>query len=146
MVRSPIRDKIGAMIKLGPFAVTRDGALSLPDEAPAASIRFAWKGRPCEARLEAGRLRLTAIAGCIPSTAEPGADRSHTFAALARLPPEMPPGWRLRLMPDHRLCVETEGSPQLSAAPLVAAMVRFALALDPYLGRFDAAGAGRVRT
>ena len=146
MVRSPFRGKIGRMIKLGPFAVSHDGALSLRQLASPASMRFSWKGRDCEAKLERNRLSFSVIAGRIPSSAEPGADRGETFTALARLPREMPVGWTLRLTPDHRLRVESECEPQHSAPSIVGAMVRFALALDPYLDRLDAAGAGRLNT
>ncbi|MBR0678737.1 hypothetical protein GXW77_21425, partial [Roseomonas alkaliterrae] len=79
----------------------------------------------------------------IPSTADPAADRPRAFAALARLPPRLPRGWSLRLMPDHRIRLEAETpleSPP-NATALVAAMVRFALALDPYLDALEAEGA-----
>jgi hypothetical protein len=96
--------------------------------------------------MEQKRLRLSAVAGRIPSTAEPDADRARTFEALADVPVELPPGWRLRLTADHRLCLESEAAAEASAAGLVAALVRFALALDPYLDRLEAAGVGRLNT
>ena len=133
-------------LTLGPFTVQPSGGLA-PREAagPPPALRFAWRGRPCRAELAGGELRLAAVAARIPSTAEPGADRRGALAAVADLPPALPPGWRLRLLPDHRVALEAAaplGGVPPTAVGLVAAMVRFALALDPYLDRLEAAGAG----
>ncbi|MCB4820467.1 hypothetical protein [Roseicella aerolata] len=136
---------------LGPFAVARDGALypREPHEPPA--LRFSWRDRRCEAAITPDGLRLVAIAGRIPSTAEPGADRISAFATVATLPASLPPGWRLRLLPDHRIQVETsaETPAATTATSVIAAMVRFALALDPYLDRLESASvapSGRLNT
>jgi hypothetical protein len=130
-------------LHLGPFAVQPTGELRLrPAGPPRAALRFAWRGRPCEAEVEEESLRIAAIAGQVPSTADPGVDRRGALAALAGLPGHLPEGWRLRLLPDHRVRLETEAP--LEAAPtavrLITEMVRFALALDPYLDRLEAAG------
>jgi hypothetical protein len=136
----------------GPFLVEPDGALH-PLRPPA--LRFAWRGRPCEARVEAGRLTLSAAAGAVPYTAEQPARRPAALAALAELPGELPPPWRLRVLPDHRLVLQSEQAlaTPTTATALVAAMVGFALALDVYLDRLDSAGlaaagaaAGTVKT
>jgi hypothetical protein len=129
-------------LTLGPFAVAQDGTLSprAPDLRPALS--FAWRGRRCEAEWDhAGALRLRAFAGRIPSTADRGSSRRQAFAAAATLPPELPEGWKLRLTPDHRLTVEAEAPLRATAVELLGEMVRFALALDPWLDRLEAAGA-----
>lgn len=126
---------------LGPFAVARDGTLSPRAPGLSPAIRFAWRGRLCEALMQEGGLRLRAIAGRIPSTAEPGADRHSTIRALAGIPPDMPPGWMLRLTADHRLAVETQAPHRATAVALLGEMVRFALALDPYLDRLEGIGA-----
>jgi hypothetical protein len=130
------------MMTLGPFAVRRDGTLTprTPELRPA--LCFDWRGRRCEAEWHGNRLRLRAIAGRIPSTAEPGANRRMVFEAAARLPSELPEGWRLRLTPDHRLAVEAEAPQRETAVELVGEMVRFALALDPWLDRIEEVGAG----
>lgn len=129
------------MITLGPFAVGRDGALSprLPGLRPA--LRFAWRGRPCEALVTEDALRLRALAGRIPSTAEPNADRARTLRAVAELPPELPEGWQLRLTADHRLTLEMKAPARGTAVGMLGEMVRFAMAMDPYLDRLEAAGA-----
>jgi hypothetical protein len=123
----------------GPFLVGGDGSLH-PRTAPC--LRFLWRGRRCEARLAGGRMQLTASAGAIPYTAEGPARRAETLAAIGALPAELPPGWRLRLLPDHRLRLEAEAAlpDPTTATALVARLVGFALALDPYLDRLDSAG------
>lgn len=134
------------MLILGSFSVARDGTLAPREGHGPPALRFAWRGRPCEARLEQGRLLLSALAGRIPSTAEPGVDRGWTLEEVRRLPPEMPPGWALRVTPDHRLRLEAEARPRDTAPGLLSEMVRFALSLDPYLDRLESVGAGTAKT
>lgn len=120
-------------LPLGPFKVFEDGLVSplTPERAP--RLRFAWRGQDCHAALADG-LHLGADVGRLPSTAS-GADRAAAFAALPALRGALPAGCRLRLLPDHRLRVESraELDAPASAISMVAAMVRFALALDPWL-------------
>jgi hypothetical protein len=131
---------------LGPFAVAPEGGLvPLPDAPEPPTLRFAWRGRRCDAVLEgAGTLRLAAIATRIPSTADPCADRGAAFAAVAAMRPSLPEGWRMHLLPDHRVRVQAMASiaSPATATGLVAALVRFALDLDPYLATLEAAGTG----
>lgn len=141
-------DRPRTQLTLGPFAVDRDGTLHPRAPSVRPGIRFAWRGRRCEAALSPGLVRLAAIAARIPSTAQPGADRAAAFAALAALPRSLPAGWKARLLPDHSIALETEaglGAPPTATA-LLTAMVRFALALDPYLDRLEAAGCGPTGT
>ena len=127
---------------LGSFAIDPSGTLTPRAPGLQPELRFAWRGRPCRAALTEDELHLAAIAGRIPSTADPMANRPGALAALAELPTAMPDGWRLSLLPDHRVCLETrealDGPP--TAVTLVTRLVRFALALDPYLERLEAAG------
>jgi hypothetical protein len=124
----------------GAFMVEPDGALR-PQGCPA--LRFAWRGRPCEARIAEGQVALSALAGAVPYTGERPSDRPGVLAEIGRLPSALPPGWRLRLLPDHRIRLEAMSAlPEpVQVAALIAAMVAFALALDPYLDRLEAAGA-----
>jgi hypothetical protein len=127
---------------LGSFAVAPSGTLTprVPGLQP--ELRFAWRGRPCRAALMEDELHMAAIAARIPSTADPMADRPGALAALALLPEAIPEGWRLSLLPDHRICLETREALEAppTAVTLVTRLVRFALALDPYLERLEAAG------
>lgn len=134
-------------IRLGRLAVTQDGAILPHPGHDAPALRFAWRGRACEALMAPDGLRIAAEAARIPSTAEPGADRAGAFAALARLPQALPPGWRARLTPDHRIRLETAAPlpAPANAIDLVAALVRFALALDPVLDGLEADGAAWQR-
>lgn len=131
------------MLMLGPFAVDDGGRISPRAGMAPPAMRFAWRGRACEARLEDGRLWLSALAGRIPSTAEPGADRGWTVRKLEGIPREE---LALRVLPDHRLQLEREAPPGATAAAMIAEMVRFAMALDPYLERLESAGAGSAKT
>ncbi|WP_424812677.1 hypothetical protein [Roseococcus sp. YIM B11640] len=128
------------MITFGPFAVGRDGSLT-PRGGLRPTLRFRWRGRSCEATLTGESLQLRAVAGRIPSTAEPNADRARTLRDVADLPAELPAGWRLRLTPDHRLTLETGAGPSATIVAMMTEMVGFALALDPYLERLEAVGA-----
>ncbi|WP_244407777.1 hypothetical protein [Roseomonas fluvialis] len=129
-------------IPLGPFAVTPDGAFAPRAPHPLPCLRFAWRGRACEARIAAEGVRMAVDVGRIPSTADPGADRRRAFAALADLPASLPPGLQARLLPDHRIRVEATAAviPPANAIALVAALVRFALEIDPWLDRLEADG------
>ncbi len=138
-------------LTLGPFTVHPSGALVARDATQRPALHFAWRGRPCQAELGPAEVRIAAIAARIPSTADPASDRPGALAALAALSPTMPEGWRLRLLPDHRISLETEAplAEPPTAVTLVTEMVRFALALDPYLETLEAAGAeapGRAKT
>lgn len=128
-------------LTLGPFAVAEDETLSPRAPGLSPAIRFAWRGRLCEVLVQEGALRLRAIAGRIPSTAEPGADRHFTARAVAQMPAELPEGWLLRLTADHRVALERQAPPHTTAVGLLGAMVRFAMALDPYLDRLEDVGA-----
>jgi hypothetical protein len=145
-VFTPIGQAAGVMQPLifGPFAVTPDGALQPREAAQPPAMRFSWRGRSCEAAVATDGVHLAAIAGRIPSTAEVGADRASAFETLANLPRTLPPGWRVQLLPDHRIRLEaaTDTAQAPTATSVIAAMVRFALALDPYLDRLDSASAG----
>ncbi|MCK8786360.1 hypothetical protein M0638_18440 [Roseomonas sp. NAR14] len=136
-------------ITLGPFRVTPEGGLILRDPALRPQLRFAWRGRRCEAELVGGGLRLGALAGSIPFTAEPaGTHRPGVFAALQDLPASLPAGWRLSLLADHRIRLEA-GQPMAqpaTAIALVSALANFVLTLEPYLSRLEAVGVRRPAT
>jgi hypothetical protein len=133
----------------GPFMVKPDGELWVePPRAP--TLSFAWRGHACAARIADGMVWLSADAGMVPYTAERPADRAAVLAAIGSMPEELPEGWRLCLLPDHRLRLEAAQkiSAPVTAIGLVSALVGFALALDPYLDRLESAGlaSGSVKT
>lgn len=148
MVRSPAGGKLHRMpdratpsLTLGPFAIDRAGTLQPRAPGLRPAMRFAWRGRRCEAALTPKEVHLAAFAARIPSTAEAQARRNSAFEAVASLPGQLPAGWKARLLPDHRLVVKAAAplSEPPTATELIVAMVRFALDLDPYLDRLDSA-------
>lgn len=145
MINTAASSRADLVTTLGPFAVSRDGRLVPRDDQVRPALRFAWRGRSCEALMQDDRLHLRAIAGRIPSTAERGTDRGYTLREVAGLPAEMPDGWRVTLTADHRVTVETEAAHRTTAVSVLSEMVRFAMALDPYLDRLEAVGARALR-
>ena len=136
------------MMTLGPFSVAQDGTLSPRAPGIRPLLRYAWRGRACAAEVTAAGLRLTALAGRIPSTSERHADRGAVVAAVSAVRERLPAGVTLHLMPDHRLLLRREAAaarePQLGAMALLTEMVGFALAVDPCLDRLEQAGAGAI--
>jgi hypothetical protein len=120
--------------RLGPFEVASDGSLHLqsPDETP--RFGFRWRDRRVAARLTAGcTVEFSVIAGYVPFTAENAASRPRVLAAVMALREALPPGWRLRLTPDHAVHLETEaplGRPP-TVSRLLSEATQFVLALTP---------------
>ncbi|WP_431272746.1 hypothetical protein [Dankookia sp. P2] len=128
---------------VGPFAVTRDGALQPREASP-----------PCPALFLARPVLRSRGGGRWP--AYRGHRRPHPLDRRAGRRPThrlrdggdaartLPPGWRVQLLPDHRIRLEaaTDRAEPQTATSVIAAMVRFALVLDPYLDRLDSASAG----
>ena len=133
-----------APLALGPFVVNADGRLSpsTPDHFP--SFRVTWRGHVVQARLTAaspggGVLDLRTVLGRVRSTGRPDAPQSlprrDMFAAVRALPATLPPGWKLDLLPDHRLLARSESDLALptGAEDLVSEIALFVFRLTPYL-------------
>jgi hypothetical protein len=153
------RDAIGAMAataaapvlvgrpligRLGPFSVGLDGTLAPADPAIAPRFGFRWRERRIAARMLAGwQVEFDVIAAHVPFTAESASARPRVLAAVTALREGLPPGWRLRLTPDHAVHLETVaplGGPA-TATRLVTAATRFAMALAPCLDLLEDEGA-----
>jgi hypothetical protein len=125
-----------APVAIGPFLIARDGQLTLRVPEPVPGFSFNWRGVGFMVRLSAGTLALVAQVGRIPSTAEGRARRAEALEVLRALPAALPPAIRLRLLPDHRLQLESEAalawpsSATALFAPIVAMMLRTAPVLD----------------
>ena len=132
------------MITLGRLAIDPEGRLAPKLADRPLEFTFDWRGRRCRAELSSEGLVVETDAARIPSTAEGRDQRQASFATLAALTPGMPDGWRIGLTPDHRIRFEADLAlvPPTNSTELIAALVRFVLALDPYLDRLEAAGAG----
>ncbi len=123
----------------GPFLVEADGALR-PLRAPA--MRFAWRNRPCEARIAGRAINLSVLVGAIPYTAERRGDRSGMLAAIATEAQGLPAGRLLRLQRDARLRLDATLDLPIpsTVTALIASLVGFVLELDFYLDRLEALG------
>ncbi len=138
-----------APFNLGPFEVDSLGHISPRRGDTAPGFIFCWRGRSVHARLILGetdgcRLTLRAGLGRIPSTAlaHERDERMRGFATLRALPRSLPEKWVLRLMPDHRLRLETDAAIELpiTVVVLVTALSKFLLDLAPYLDLLDEIG------
>lgn len=141
--------QVGAMLNLGPFKVSPDGALVPRASGLRPVVRYAWRGRVCAAEVTGRGLRLVALAGRIPSTVRPrgqgGVERGAAVQAVAAMRQRLPEGMRLHLLADHRVVLRSEDrldEQPVRANALVGGMVRFALSMDPLLDELDRVGAG----
>jgi hypothetical protein len=138
------------LFTLGVFSVDQLGRLlpRVPDVPP--GFGFRWRMRDIRARLVSGtdvaqgHLVLRATLGRVPSTALDGAGelRPQSFAAVRALKHALPSEWRVRLLADHRVLLETRAEVGLpvTATGLLTEVTRFLLGLDPYLDLLDEAG------
>ncbi len=130
---------------LGSFSVDELGRISLRDGG-AGGFCFRWRGRAVALQVQGAgsgcRIRITAQAGRVPSSAL-AAERRPDALQLARLLGDaLPAGWRMRLLADHRFEIEAEEdlpAPALGGELLVPA-TRFAIRLGPYLDLLDEHG------
>lgn len=138
-----------APFKLGPFTVDSEGRLSPREPAAAPVFLFRWHGRVVRARLdqadvETGRLLLQVTLARVCSSASTPDEtlRPRSFALLHWLERAVPSNWRVVLLADHRVWLETEPRVELpiTAASLITEITRFALDLAPYLELMDEAG------
>jgi hypothetical protein len=129
---------------LGHLAIDPEGRLAPKLGDRPVEFTFDWRGRRCGVELSSEGLVVEIDAAPIPSTAEGRDQRQASFATLAALTPGISDGWRLGLTPDHRILFEADLAllKPTNSPELIAALVRFVLALDPYLDRLEAAGAG----
>jgi hypothetical protein len=139
----------GAPFKLGPFTVDSGGRLSPGEPDKILAFLFRWRDHLVRARLAQaspsdGRLALQSTLGRVPSTAGASDEtlRRRSFSVLRWLPRIVPPGWRVLLLADHRVRLETETCIALpiTAAALITEITRFLLALGPYLDLLDEEG------
>jgi len=134
---------------LGPFSVDEQGRLAPRDPNALPAFLFRWRGRVIRARMrgaepQLGRLLLRSVLGRVPSSAgDDPATRPASFAVLHWLPRELPPGWRLSLLPDHRILLDAGADIALpiTASGLVVELAGFLLTLAPYLDLLEGVGA-----
>lgn len=138
-----------APFKLGPFSVDSQGRLSPSEPASAPAFLFRWHDRLVRARIdqadtETGRLTLHVTLARIRSTASTPDEtlRPRSFALLHWLERAVPSAWRVVLLADHRIWLETNlhiGLP-ITAAGLLTEIAVFAIELAPFLELLDETG------
>lgn len=130
---------------LGPFSIDDQGRITPRTGEEMPHFLFQWRDRKVSARLVHGngdgRLLLSAWLGRVPSSADPmaGERRLASFSTLRGLLEVLPGEWRVRLLPDHQVCLDAEMalSWPASAVALMAELTQFLLALAPYLDLLD---------
>ncbi len=135
--------------KLGPFSVDAEGRLSPCEPAAAPAFLFRWHNRVVHARLDqsdaaTGQLILQVTLARVRSSAStPDTTlRPRSFALLRWLEKNVPPAWRVLLLADHRVWLETDmriGLP-ITAVDLITEITSFVLGLAPYLELMDEIG------
>ncbi len=145
---------------LGPFAIDPHGRIAPRPGGEMPHFLFRWRDRTVSARMEGGpeqgRLILSAWLGRVPSSADPARAerRMASFTTLRDLLDTLPEAWRVRLLPDHQVRLDTEMALAwpASAVELMAELTGFLLALAPYLDLLEEeavlepAGPGTTRT
>lgn len=131
-------------LPLGPFLVEPEGRLSMRATQTEPGFSFVWRGRRCAVRLLGGRVGFAVPAARLPSTSAGPARREAGRFLLRSLARALPTGWRLRLLPDHRVQLETEQTMAWPATvtALIAPVVGLTLQAAPVLDLIDEVGLG----
>ena len=87
-------------------------------------------------------LQVTLARVCSSASTPDETLRPRSFALLHWLERAVPSNWRVVLLADHRVWLETEPRVELpiTAASLITEITRFALDLAPYLELMDETG------
>lgn len=137
-----------APFRLGPFIVNSQGRMEPNSRECFPTFHLVWRGCAVQAHLEhgeadladVGRLVFVAIAGRVSSTAggnaaSNAARRDRTLAAVRGLGGAVGLDWRVRLLPDHRVAMQTgrQIAFPISAVDLLTQITCCLLDLAPYL-------------
>jgi hypothetical protein len=135
---------VATPIPLGPFLVQESGHLELrrPDDAP--SFTFMWRTRRFSVRIRRDRMSFSVPIGRLPSTSAGGGRREAAMGLLRALGRNLPAGWRMRLLPDHRIQIDLEQYMALPtyATALMTPVVSLVLRTAPLLDFMDECGLG----
>ena len=136
---------LDAPLTLGPFTIDPSGRLAqtIPGHFP--SLTMVWRGRIFDVLLgePSGGLRLNALLGRVPSTADSATTpRDDAFAALRLLRQQLPAGWAVTLLPDHRVALSGQAILVFpaTAVELVGAMAALLLEIAPYFDLLESVG------
>jgi hypothetical protein len=138
-----------APFKLGPFTIDSEGRISPFEPHAVPGFLFRWRDRVVRARLGegepmAGRLMLQTTIARVPSTAGTPDEtlRPRSFDLVRWLERSVPAGWRVCLLADHRVWLETERqiAMPITAAALMTEITCFLLDLEPFIDLLDESG------
>jgi hypothetical protein len=133
---------VASPIPLGPFLVQENGHIELRTPEDGTSFSFAWRGRRFAVRIRRDRMSLSVPVGRLPSTSAGGGRREAAMGLLRALGRNLPPGWRVRLLPDHRVQIDSDQHMDLptTASALITPVVRLLLRTAPLLDLIDECG------
>lgn len=129
-------------MKLGPFIVGNGGRLTLCDAEADPAFSFLWRSRCFAVRVLTDRLTCAVPVGRLPSSVAGAARRDAAVALLRALGRQLPAGWHLSLLPDHRIQLEA-GWPMhwpTTAASLITPLFQLLMRAAPLLDILDEAG------
>ena len=122
-------------VPLGPFLVLENGSLALrrPNSPP--NFSFSWRDRRFAVSVHHDRMIVGGAVGRLPSTSSGGGQRERATALLRALSRALPEGWRLQLLPDHRIRIEAEHAMHMptTASALMTPVVRLLLRAAPLM-------------
>lgn len=99
---------IPTSMPFGPFLITDGGRLSFRAPNTEARFTFTWRKRCFAVMLQGGHLSCAVPVARLPSTSGGAARRDAAMRLLRALGQHAPAGWRLRLLPDHRIQLDTK--------------------------------------
>jgi hypothetical protein len=129
-------------VQLGPFLVQESGQLALRQPGSEPGFTFTWRGRRFAVRIRQDSMSLSVPIGRLPSTSAGAGRRDAAMALLRALARNLPPDWRMRLLPDHRIQIDSERVMDLpaTASALMAPVVGLLLRAAPVLDLMDECG------
>jgi hypothetical protein len=131
-------------VPLGPFLVLENGSLALRHTHNPPNYSFTWRDRRFGVSIHQDRMVLGGAVGRLPSTSSDGSQRQRATALLRALPRALPEGWRLQLLPDHRIRIEAEHVMHMpsTASALITPVVRLLLRAAPLIDLVTECGLG----
>ena len=127
---------IPAPMPLGPFLVEEGGRLTFRQPGSQPGFTFLWRNRCFAVRLLGEKLSCAVPVGRVPSSSAGGGRRDQAMELLRVLARNLPAGWRIALLPDHRvqlsatLAMDWPATAAALITPIYALLMRAAPVLD----------------
>lgn len=135
---------IPSNLPLGPFLVEASGRLTFRTANTEPAFSFLWRKRCFTVKLATDSLACAVPIGRLPSTSRGQERRASAMPLLRALGRQLPQGWRIHLLADHRIQLDTEQSLHwpATAPALLTPIVRLVLQIAPLLDLIDETGLG----